>query len=184
MLYTIDSTLLTNIADAIRAKNDNSNATYTPAQMESAILALPTYHKIGEKTITASTTSTTATDIDTINLGSGAYVDKIVYMRVRDTAGPRAGYFAGSDHWYMNYMLGSGKTSNIQSTHLTWALGTNGSYTMSTTAYGVYCYTITNAGVMTIRTRYNSTYSLTINGTYKIEVFLLDFPTANGSPWA
>jgi hypothetical protein len=45
----------------------------------------------------------------------------------------------------------------------------------TTTGYGVYGYSISSAGVVTIQRRYNSNYSLTINGTYTIEVWALDY---------
>ena len=46
--------------------------------------------------------------------------------------------------------------------------------------YGVYGYSISNAGVVTIRKRYNSNYSLTVNGTFTVEVHKLTYPTGSG----
>lgn len=46
----------------------------------------------------------------------------------------------------------------------------------SSDAYGLYGYTITSAGEIDIRVKYSSSYSLTIDGTYVVEVYLLDWP--------
>ena len=46
--------------------------------------------------------------------------------------------------------------------------------TSSSTGYGVYADTVYNDGRIRIRRRYNSVSSLTIDGTYKVEVYLLD----------
>lgn len=44
-------------------------------------------------------------------------------------------------------------------------------------AYGVYAYSISSAGKILIYSRYNSTNTLTIDGTYLIEVYKLTLPT-------
>ena len=50
-------------------------------------------------------------------------------------------------------------------------------YVGATTAgYGVYAYSVANNGTLNIYRRYNSNYSLTINGTYHVEVYKLTFP--------
>lgn len=38
-------------------------------------------------------------------------------------------------------------------------------------------YSINSSGTLTVRRRYNSNYSLTINGTYVTEVYALDPPS-------
>lgn len=44
------------------------------------------------------------------------------------------------------------------------------------TGFGVFPYDITSAGRIRIYTRYNSTNSTTIDGTYKVEIYSLDWP--------
>ena len=50
----------------------------------------------------------------------------------------------------------------------------------TTTVFGVYAYDINSSGRIRVYARYDSANSLTINGTYHMEVYTLDF--ANGSP--
>lgn len=111
--------------------------------------------------------------------------DKIVYVRIRDTAGERKGYFYGSDQFFYNVHPVNGNTTTSASTWIrTYFRYSNSSYgistTNSTTGYGVYADTVYSDGTIRIRKRYSSTNSLTINGTYKVEVYLLDPPT--GAP--
>lgn len=134
---------------------------------------------IVSKELTVSTTSTSAASAGTVSCGTDIVTkDKIIYVRIRDKNGAQAGCFAGSDAFFMNYNNANGSTSAFAvpavmcyryTTSSTWA-GTAGSY-------GVYGYSISNTGVLTVRRRYNSSYSLTINSTYVIDVFTLDYPS-------
>lgn len=137
---------------------------------------------LGSKEQNVSTTSTSAGSATTISIGSEAVTTaKIIYVRIRDKAGARAGYFVGSDTFFINTNKANNSTSAMTtaarmihrySTSSQW-----GQYVgATTTGYGVYGYSITNAGVVNIYRRYNSNYSLTINGTYVIEVYALDYP--------
>ena len=59
--------------------------------------------KLGEATYNVNTTSTSAASVGTVQCGSAASTaNKIIYGRVRDTAGPRLGYFLGSDAFFIN----------------------------------------------------------------------------------
>lgn len=180
----VTDSYLEDIADAIRDKNGGS-ATYKPAQMAPAILALPasSYTKIGEITLTVSATNTSATAISggTFTNSSLYTADSIVYVRVRDTAGKRAGYFYGSDSWFLNYQKANGGTSTLTyGCRAVTRFSTSsqfGVYTNATTSgYGVYPYDINSSGRVRMYQRYNSNYTLTINGTYKCEFYLLDTP--------
>lgn len=145
--------------------------------------------KVAEKTYTTSYTNTSGSTVETWQTGHSELwtSDKIVYVRIRDTAGKRKGYFYGSDTFFMNMYPKNGSTSTTSSTGTLieiWSYTTGGQfanrYGYSTTGYGVYADTFSNSGDIRIRQRYNSTYSLTINGTYKVEVYLLD--PAGGVP--
>lgn len=135
---------------------------------------------LGSTEITTSSTSTTATSVGTLTIPKAYDGSKIIMVRVRDKAGKRAGYFYGSDSFFMNYQDASGGTSTItyagRLIHRCTSAGAYSSYVgATTTGYGVYGYSISAAGVVTIQRRYNSNYSLTINGTYKIEVWAIDY---------
>lgn len=126
-------------------------------------------------------TSTSATAHVTISPGSQAYTsNSILYVKIRDTAGMRAGYFLGSDSYCFNYQAANGNTSNctywVKNIHRKATEGTLSTYTAGTSiGYGLYPYSVTSHGSIRIYKRYNSLYSLTIDGTYSIEVYLLDY---------
>ncbi len=137
---------------------------------------------LGSTNVTVNSTSTSAASAGTINIGSEVVnKSKIIYVRVRDKAGKRAGYFLGSDAFFINYQKANNSTSALtyagRLIHRYSTSSQYGTYVGSTsTGYGVYGYSITNAGVVNIYRRYNSNYSLTINGTYHVEVYALDYP--------
>ena len=138
--------------------------------------------RIGGADFTHSQTSTSNTTVGTITLPSVWQYAKMIYVCVRDKAGERAGYFYGSDVFFINDHAFNGSTSSM--TNAARAIiycasaGKRGVYYPGTTqGYGVFAYSITSGGVITIRGRYNSNYSLTINGTYACDVYLLDWPT-------
>lgn len=127
--------------------------------------------------VSANTTNTTATNLTTISVGASAYTkDKLLYVRIRDHAGKRAGYFYGSDTFFMNDNAASGLTNtyNTPTCHYARYTGAN-EFLGGTGYYGVYGYSIASNGNLVLRTRYNSTNSTTINGTYDVQVFLIDF---------
>lgn len=135
---------------------------------------------LGSTEITTSSTSTTATSVGTLTIPEAWDANKIILVRVRDKAGKRAGYFYGSDSFFLNYQDASGGTSTItyagRLIHRCTSSGAYSSYVgATTTGYGVYGYSISAAGVVNIYRRYNSNYSLTINGTYIVEVWALDY---------
>lgn len=123
------------------------------------------------------TTSTSAATAVTISCGSAiSTADKIVWVHIRDKAGARAGYFYGSDAFFVNYNRGSGSTSTFNVPAVVCLRYNNGAYAGTAGQYGVYGYSISSTGSLIVRRRYNSNYSLTINGTYKIAVYTLDLP--------
>lgn len=134
--------------------------------------------KLGETNITTASTSTSNANIGSVSCGSAASTkDKIIYVRVRDTAGPRAGYFLGSDTFFVNTNKANGSTSAMSTAaRLIHRYTTSSQYGAYSGTYGVYAYSITNAGTVNIYRRYNSTNSLTIDGTYHVEVYSLDYP--------
>lgn len=134
---------------------------------------------LGSTELTVNTTSTSAASAGTISCGTtAADKDAIIYVRIRDKEGKRAGYFAGSDAYFMNYNKANASTSAFAvPAVMCYRYTTSSAWAGTAGQYGVYGYSISNAGVVTIRRRYNSNYSLTINSTYQVDVFKLTYPT-------
>lgn len=139
--------------------------------------------KVAETSYQVSTTSTSATTVGTWETGhSELWTDeKFVYVRIRDTAGKRAGYFYGSDQFFL--YTGTAPSTTV-SARFYIRYSSSGTYITSgtggSTGFGLYADTLYSDGSIRIRQRYNASSSLTINGTYKVEVYLLDPPT--GAP--
>ena len=142
--------------------------------------------KVAETSYQVSTTSTSTGTVATWETGHSEIwtSDKIVYVRVRDTAGKRAGYFYGSDTFIVNVSPLWGTTSTTTMVRYAITYTSDSKYRViasnNTNGYGVYADTLYSDGGIKIRERYNSSSSLTIDGTYKVEVYLLDPPT--GAP--
>lgn len=140
------------------------------------------YTLLGSTDITTNYTSTSAGSAGQLTIGTSAWTKaSIIYVRIRDTAGKRAGYFLGSDSFFINYLKANNSSSTLSYAgrliHRYSKSNRYGLYIGSTTSgYGVYAYDINASGHVRIDQRYNSTYSLTIDGTYHIEVYALDFP--------
>ncbi len=133
---------------------------------------------IKEQESSVSTTSTSAGTAVTISCGSAiSTADKIVWVHIRDTEGPRNGYFYGSDSFFVNYNRGSGSTSTFSVPAVVCLRYNNSAYSGTAGQYGVYGYSISSSGSLIVRRRYNSNYTLTINSTYKIVVYTLDLPS-------
>lgn len=126
-----------------------------------------------------STTSTSNATAGTIALGSGAYTkDDIIWVHVRDTQGKRADYFYGSDAILINANKANGATSTFTAPGVTTIrCTTSNTFASYTGAYGVWGYSITSAGLLTLRKRYNATYSLTVNSDYQVDVYKLTPPS-------
>ena len=145
--------------------------------------------KIAETSYQVSTTSTSAETFATWATGHSELwtSDKIVYVRIRDTVGKRAGYFYGTDTFFINSFIKDGSsTTRTQSRIISaiWSVDSNSLYAFrygyNSTSYGVYPDCFFNNGDIRMSKRYLSTYSRTIDGTYKVEVYLLD--PAGGIP--
>lgn len=142
----------------------------------------PGFTLLASTELTVNTTSTSAASAGTVSAGTDAWTkDKIIYVRIRDKAGKRAGYFYGSDAYFINFQAANESTTTLtQAAKLIHRYSSSNAWTTyctgTTAGYGVYGYSITSDGTVNIYHRYNSTYSLTIDGTYTVEVYSLDFP--------
>ena len=133
---------------------------------------------IKEQEFEAVHTSTSYSTAATIACGSDILTkDKIVWVHIRDTAGARAGYFYGSDAFFINCYMANGSTGAFATPAILCIRYTAASAFMGTAGqYGVYGYSVSSNSIL-IRKRYNSSYSLTINGTYKASIYTLDLPS-------
>lgn len=129
--------------------------------------------------VAVTTTETSAKTAATIQCGSAIYTkDRIVWVHIRDKAGKRAGYFYGSDAFYVNTYCGSGSTNTFSvPAVLCIRYTTSSAFACTAGQYGVYPYSISITGGLNIRRRYNSTNTLTIDGTYVVDVYTLDLPS-------
>lgn len=168
------------------ASDDNADG-YSSVTVNVPSGAASSWTKVAETSYQVSTTSTNAATVDTWATGHSELwtSDKIVYVRVRDTAGKRAGYFYGSDNFLVNVipLLGT-TTSTATMVHYAIKCRSDSNYGViasnGTSGYGVFPDTLYSDGRIRIRTLYNRNNSLTIDGTYKVEVYLLD--PAGGVP--
>lgn len=144
--------------------------------------------KVAETSYTVNTTSTSAGTVATWETGHSEIwtSDKILYVKVRDTSGKRNGYFYGCDTFFYNQYPANGSSSTTETNvGIRYTIRyTNNAFGMTvgstTTGYGVYADTVYSNGDIRIRRRYNSSISLTVNSTYKVEVYLLS--PAGGVP--
>lgn len=134
------------------------------------------YTLLGSKEFEVSTTSTTATSVGTFTVEGSYTKDYIVYVKVRDKAGKRNGYFLGGDFWFVNIYAANGGTTAL-STYGKISIGVNssGAYSLSASSYGVYPDSIAGNGTISISSKYHGSYG-TIDGTYVVEVYALKWP--------
>lgn len=133
---------------------------------------------VASESVTTSTTSTTASTVQTWNTGHSEIwqSQKVIFVKIRDHAGKRSGYFFGSDNYFvpLQPINGSTGTSSTNRVGYCYCYDGNTPWKSSTSSYGVFADTIYSDGRLRIRQRYNSSSSLTVNGTYDIEVYLID----------
>lgn len=136
--------------------------------------------------VTVNTSSGTATNVKTLTIPvSTIYTaQKIIYVKTRDKAGARTGYYFGTDAFFVNKNpVISTTATSISAFGVTYRYTTAGANVRveRTNPYGVYGASINDQGVLTIKSCYNGNYTGTINGTYTIEVYALEWP-GNVSP--
>ena len=142
------------------------------------------YKLIYTDEVDASTTSTTPIKLTDISAGSSAYTsNKILFVKIRDKAGKRAGYFYGMDNFVINYFPSiSAATSATSISKFCYKCNDNAQIISTLDSFGVFVAQVNSSGDIRINARYSETTSLTIDGTYKIDVYLLDWPN-NDNPF-
>ena len=140
--------------------------------------------KLGEQEFTVNTSNTSQVNVGTMTVPGIYTKDQYIVVTVRDKVGKRNGYFLGTDSVYANANAANGSTSYFSvAMRLVYSCDSSGNYIDTSGAYGVYATAMTSAGELTIASRYHSTYSLTINGTYVVTVWGLSF-APNTNPFA
>lgn len=134
---------------------------------------------ISHTTLLVNTTSTSAASAGTVSLGSSAFTSTdVVWVHIRGQRGKSAGYFYGSDAIFVNSQKANGTTTTFSAPAVEYIrVSSSNTYTTATGSYGVYAYSINSSGTLTIRRRYNSSNTLTINDTFDIYVYKLTMPT-------
>ena len=119
--------------------------------------------------ITASTTSTSNTTLQSVQV-AGLYSvfsskSKFIYIKIRDKAGKRTNYFYGSD----TFMLG---TTRVLHSYY----NSDGTMQDTSNAYGIFPdSSVNSSNTIQILGRYSSSFSKTIDGTYSVEFYTLDY---------
>ena len=127
------------------------------------------------------TSSTSETSVGTIIVDGGWTKDAIIYVKIRDKAGKRNGYFRGSDCFHINYYAANDSTSSSANpSRIITGVNSSGMFTQANSACGVYLGSVNKAtadgaATIAIKAKYNSNYG-TIDGTYVVEVYALDWP--------
>ena len=170
-----------------------SNGTYDVYEYSKAEVNVPSGGGGGptllsSQTVELSCANTSWTLLETLNVGTNVFFDGIVYVKIRDTAGRRAGYFYGSDSYIYNmHYISNFTTLTVAavSNNIGWYCGTSATNLVAsrdiTTVteqgyYGLRAIQANTDGELTIWGRYSSSYSKTIDGTYKVDVYLLPYP--------
>ena len=119
--------------------------------------------------ITASTTSTSSTTLQSVQV-AGLYSvfsskSKFIYIKIRDKAGKRTNYFYGSD----TFMLG---TTRLLISYY----NSNGTMQNIANTFGIFPdSSVNSSNTIQILGRYSSSSSKTIDGTYSVEFYTLDY---------
>lgn len=136
---------------------------------------------LGSKTLNVSTTSTSESQVGNIyipSLASDIYTSTaVLWVRVRDLNGKRAGYFYGSDTIFVNSNAANGSTSSFDGcANSVISVTSGGGYSTTYGRYGVYAKQVASNGQINIFRRYNNNYSKTINGSFEIKAYRLALP--------
>lgn len=133
---------------------------------------------LASKEFEVNTTSTTAITVGTIQAGSEAWdSSKLVVVSIRDKAGKRAGYFFGTDNFIANHNEARGSSASVSIVAtLIYMVNPEGQTFPGVTNSGVYASAIDSSGTITIKAKYGSSVTRTIDGTFKCDVYIIDFP--------
>ena len=138
---------------------------------------------LASEEFTVNTTSTSNTSVGDITLNLTDYNDPqtVLWVHIRDKAGMRSGYHYGSDTIFFHYQLASGTTSSVTTRPVVnFKASSATAYAAAASAYGVYAYRLYYSEAnhyVQIYSRYNSSTTGPINGTFKCDVYKLSMPS-------
>ena len=130
-------------------------------------------------------TAVTVKDFEIEGLPTEDDFNKLVYVKVRDKAGWRPGYFYGSDNFASPIGIFGGGTNAVSGIRYTCS-ETSGDINCSgatqSTFYGVYVGQLSTLGGFRLMARYNSTSSRLINGTFNVQVYVIPLTLFDPKP--
>lgn len=141
------------------------------------------YTLVAHDEVEVNTTSTTAKNILDIEL-PGHIINAMYFIKIRDKAGKRNGYFYGADQWFIDLSKANELDSVISfRPTILYGISNTGDFkgtgtstiVPSSSGYGVYADCITGPGILRIQSKYASTLG-TINGIYTIDIYMLKWP--------
>lgn len=147
------------------------------------------YTLVASSEVTVSKTDNTGELVTTINLPDRS-TSAMYYVKIRDKAGKRTGYFFGADQWFIDLAMANGSTENLTyRPSISYGVNSDGAFyygsssVVANNGFGVYASSISTTTApsgaiisrLNIYTRYSS-YLGTINGTFSIEVYKLKWP--------
>lgn len=145
------------------------------------------YTLVESKEVAINQTSTT--EASKLDIPFTRKTSSIVYVKIRDKAGKRNGYFYGSDNFIIDLIKANNKAGaqayipkalyGITSAGIFYGDGLSNTFVASG-GYGVYVKLLNNANGIRIYAKYNSSFG-TINGTFTVDVYELQWP-GNVSP--
>lgn len=146
------------------------------------------YTLLETKEFTVSTTSTSSTEISggEFSVTRSNHKNKILLIQVRDKAGKRNGYFFGCDTYWLQPV--GGATNNNYRMITVFKTNSSGKVeSVSTSTYGIFpssppTFSMSSVTIK-MMSRYSNSYTGTINGTYVVKVYDLQFPD-NVTPFA
>lgn len=146
------------------------------------------YTLLASQDFNVSTTSTTATSIGTVTTDADEPSSNcMLYIKVRDKAGLRDDHFAGTDVYIPCPYGSTSSLANFSRITYYKATGYMTTANYGTNGYGVYPTTIDRYSdghiQVNVSSRYSSTYTKTIDGTYSVEVYALAFAPNGGDPY-
>ena len=192
--YLVTDTELISIANAIRTKGDTSASLEFPAGFVSAVnnIGSPLFSKVYETTVTVNTTSTDVAGVSVLTTPAlDIQTPCGVYVCVRDPLGYRSQYHYGTDSFA--FSDNKGNYANIGRWYvISYGGAANnkyyvklGMYTVSvsdSTAYGIFGTNLNSNNILTIKARYHSSYSKTMNGTFNVTVYQFNWMPGD-NPW-
>ena len=134
---------------------------------------------IASEEFDVTTDSTTAATVGTVEFTGDVTKDDLLYVHIRDKEGKKNECYYGEDAFILPVALANGNSgSDNRIMYATIHVKSDGTYGMNYTPNGVYPSAWNpTAKTITIQSKYNASYTLTIDGTYVVEVYKLAVPT-------